>query len=67
MIREVRKVKDKSKGKHIRILINKGVLTGYKKNGFVAYDTFEYSDYKKNTKRGRPRGSKYYIGGLVNE
>lgn len=61
MIKEVRKEKDKSKSKWIRILMKRGKLTQYEKNGCVAYDTFEYLQYKKATKRGRPKGSKYDI------
>ena len=61
MIKEIRKERDLSKAKWIRILIKRGKLTQYTKNGVMAYDTFEYLEYKRKTKVGRPKGSKYDI------
>lgn len=57
MIKEIRKLakQDKKKASYVRILITRGHLTAYEKNGYLAYDTEEYKRYKENVHLGRPR------------
>lgn len=54
MIREIRKVKNRTKQYYIRSLIDRKKISKLVKNGFVAYDTEELEEFKKVVKRGRP-------------
>lgn len=56
MIKEIRKIKQRSKANSIRALQERKLISRIiNENGFVCYDTEEYVAYKKNPlKRGRP-------------
>lgn len=60
MIKELRKLraqggKERAKANHIAILQHRGKLKLYLSNkGYVAYDTEEYTAYKKTARKGRP-------------
>lgn len=56
MIKEIRKIKQRSKANSIRALQERKLISRIiNENGFVCYDTDELTAYKKNPlKRGRP-------------
>ena len=54
MIREIRKIKSITKQKYIRMLIEREHIHKYVRNGYVAYDPKEVSEFKKTVKLGRP-------------
>lgn len=54
MIKEVRKVKDQKKQRHIYNLFFRHRIKKYIHNGRLAYDTDELKEYDKHAMRGRP-------------
>lgn len=60
MLKELRKLRakgghDRAKANYISTLVSRGRLKGYlSPAGYMAYDTEEYSAYRKKAKRGRP-------------
>lgn len=56
MIRELREVRDNLSLYHyLSYLMGKGKIKKYvSKNGYCCYDTEEYEEYKRHTRRGRP-------------
>ena len=56
VIKEVRKLEKSNykKARYIRTLLDRKRIKSYVKNGFMAYDTEEYNEYRKNARVGRP-------------
>ena len=56
VIKEVRKLEktDYKKSRYIRTLLGRKRIKSYIKNGFMAYDTAEYNEYRKKARVGRP-------------
>lgn len=59
MIKELRKLENKTQSNTIRTLQYRGKLGVYfSDKGYVSYDTDEFREYRKRVKRGRPYGTK---------
>ena len=55
MIKEVRKIKKRSKSNYIRMLMKRGGILEYiNDKGYICYDDCELAAYRKKVHRGRP-------------
>lgn len=55
MLKEIRKIKTKSRANHIRQLQWRGKIPVHiNDNGFICYDPQELATYSKTAHRGRP-------------
>lgn len=55
MLKEVRKIKTRSKSNYIRMLMKRGKIPEYiNAKGFICYDDCELAAYRKTAHRGRP-------------
>lgn len=55
MLKEIRKIKERSKANYIRDLQYKGKIKTYtSEQGYISYDTDELLLWKKTCRKGRP-------------
>lgn len=54
MLKEIRKIPNRSRATYIRSLQYRELIKAYLVNGYVAYDTEELKEYLKHTGKGRP-------------
>lgn len=63
MLKEIRKITNRSKANYIRSMQYRGLIPAHiNDKGYVCYDTEELKTYQKNNKRGRPPKIKQKIG-----